>query len=209
MPYKIIIFLFVSFSFYGNCYADCSGEERESVFLNCNGSGYSNGILVGPKAQFIFLTNVDKCMVKIKYAQNEITAIYLTSGHGQGCSLIKDGPSIVWYENGQKHSEWNMSNNKMTGLKTIWHKNGVKQSEANYKDNVINGVETIWNDRGEKISEIEYINGLRKTDQSSFNNDVSENSSQDPIEIAKDICKKLGFKEKTEKYGICVLKNIN
>ena len=98
---------------------------------------------------------------------------------------------------------------KITGLQTTWHKNGVKQSEANYSNNAIDGIETIWNDKGEKISEVMYVNGLRKTDQSSGGNEPNETLSQDPIEIAKNTCKKLGLKEKTEKFGICVLKNIN
>lgn len=198
MPYKIL-FLFTSIFFFNMGYADCSPEDIariKSVW------GNNSNIKV------TFISKDDKCRYTVNsYGRFESSKIYFND-QGMGLKTVGDGPVIEWYDNGQKKSEGNVSMDKITGLKTTWHKNGVKQSEANYSNNVIDGKETIWNDKGEKISEVMYVNGLRKTDQSLSGNEPNETSSQDPIEIAKNTCKKLGLKEKTEKFGICVLKNI-
>jgi hypothetical protein len=200
MPYKIIFFVFVSFVICTNGHANCSSEEIAKIKSLWS---YNQNIKI------TFLSKDDKCRFSANhYGRFEETKIYF-SDQGMGLKTVGDGPTIQWYDNGQKKSEFNVVMDKITGLQTTWHKNGVKQSEANYNNNVIDGKETIWNDKGEKISEVIYVNGLRKTDQSSSGNEPNETSSQDPIEIAKNTCKKLGLKEKTEKFGICVLKNIN
>ena len=200
MPYKIILFLFISFTFCTNGYANCSSEEIAKIKSVWS---YNQNIKI------TFLSKDDKCRYTANhYGRFEETKIYYND-QGMGWKTVGDGPTTQWYDNGQKKSEFNVVMDKITGLQTTWHKNGVKQSEANYSNNAIDGIETIWNDKGEKISEVMYVNGLRKTDQSSGGNEPNETLSQDPIEIAKNTCKKLGLKEKTEKFGICVLKNIN
>jgi len=196
----MFFFLFASFMFPLVGYADCSQEEQakiKSVWAH------------NPNIKITFISKDDKCRFSANsYGRFESTYIYFND-QGMGLKSVGDGPKIMWYDNGQKKSEFNITMDKINGLGTTWHKNGVKQSEANYKDNVIDGIETTWNDRGEKISEVMYINGLRKTDQVVSGSSISNNLNQDPIEIAKDNCKKLGLKEKTEKFGICVLKNID
>ena len=197
MPYKITSFLFVSFVFCTNGYANCSSEEIAKIIKNPAVSNYHN-----PKITYI--SKDDKCRFTLNYYGGFMYSyVFINS------EAINDGPRIWWYDNGQKKSEINFSMDKITGLGTTWHRNGIKQSEENYKDNIINGRVTSWNDKGEKISELIYENGFPKTDQTSSVNEPNETSSQDPIEIAKNTCKKLGLKEKTEKFGICVLKNIN
>lgn len=200
MTYKIISFVFATFIFCSNSFANCSSEEMAKIKSVWS---YNQNVKI------TFLSKDDKCRYTANhFGRFEETKIYFND-QGMGLKTVGDGPTIQWYDNGQKKSEVNVSMDKIIGLKTTWHKNGVKQSEENYKDNVIDGLVTSWNDKGEKISEVIYENGFPKTDQSSSENKSQDTSNQDPIEIAKGVCKKLGLKEKTEKFGICVLKNIN
>ena len=44
---------------------------------------------------------------------------------------LHNGPSTMWYKNGQKEAEINFRNGKMHGPITTWYKNGQKRWEAN------------------------------------------------------------------------------
>jgi hypothetical protein len=200
MPYKIIFLLAFSI-FCVNAYADCSPEDISKIKKN---SVLSNH----PNSKITYISKDNKCRFSLNHYGRFQDSYVFVNFQGYD-TAITDGPRITWYDNGQKKSEFNVVMDKIHGLGTSWYKNGVKQSEANYKENVIDGVEITWNDKGEKISEVIYVNGLRKTDQTVSENGPNDTSNQDPIEIAKNTCKKLGLKEKTEKFGICVLKNIN
>ena len=200
MPYKIIFLLFLSFSFYGNCYADCSSQQIADIKEPLQ--RYKSNVKI------TFLSKDNKC----RYIASDDTY-----GWRYESAMLRDDSNVtygdgiqtVYYVNGVKKEESFKVMSKINGLLTRWYKNGVKQAEENYKDNVIDGLVTSWNDKGEKISEVMYVNGFPKTDQSSSENKSQDTSNQDPIEIAKSVCKTLGLKEKTEKFGICVLKNIN
>ncbi len=66
----------------------------------------------------------------------------------------------------------------------------------------------MWNEDGVKISEKLYRDGaVIKASEINVADKKSLENSQ--IEIAKQKCIKLGFKEKTEKFGVCVLEFIN
>ena len=201
MPYKIIFLLFLSFIFCGNCYADCSSQQITDIKESLQ--HYKSNVKI------TFFSKDNKC----RYIASDDTAYgwryESTMLRDDNNVTYADGIQTVYYVNGVKKEESFKVMSKINGLLTRWHKNGVKQAEENYKDNFIDGLVTTWNDKGEKISEMIYVNGLRKTDQTLTENGPNDTSNQDPIEIAKNTCKKLGLKEKTEKFGICVLKNIN
>lgn len=169
MSYKITSFLFVFFVFCTSGYANCSSEEIFKIK-----SVWSNN----PNVKITFLSKDDKCRFTANhFGRFEETKIYFND-QGMGLNTVGDGPTIQWYDNRQKKSEFNVVMDKITGLKTTWHKNGVKQSEANYSNNVIEGKETIWNDKGEKISEVMYVNGLLAENQ------INKKNESEPQEIS-------------------------
>lgn len=45
-----------------------------------------------------------------------------------------DGPSIEWYENGQKRGESTYRDGELDGPLTTWHANGQKWTEKTFKD---------------------------------------------------------------------------
>jgi len=73
----------------------------------------------------------------------------------------KDGPSISYYENGQKKYESHYKNGKRDGLLTRWHKNGQKSEEHHYKNGELEGLWTMWYENGQKMEEIHYKNDKR------------------------------------------------
>ncbi len=200
MPYKIIFLLAFSI-FCVNVHANCSPEDISKIKKNAVLSNH-------PNSKITYISKDDKCRFSLNHYGRFQESYVFVNFQGYD-TAITDGPRISWYDNGQKKSEFNMTMDKINGLGVTWYKNGVKQSEENYKDNLIDGLVTTWNDKGEKISEVMYVNGFPNTSHASSGNEPNETSSQDPIEIAKNTCKKIGLKEKTEKFGICVLKNIN
>jgi len=153
----------------------------------------------------------DGCRFSSRTDNQEITYIY--KGEARWNSM-PDGVEKKWYEKNEKNdidrlmSEHFNVNGKIQGLVTTYYRNGQKKSESIYINNLPNGIETIWSEKGEKISENVYRNGML-VKAGVVNNSAKSNSDNSQIEIAKQKCLKLGFKEKTEKFGICVLEFIN
>ena len=71
----------------------------------------------------------------------------------------EEGPQTEWYENGQKTSVYNYVNGEQNGLQTYWHENGQKQSEETYKSGQQKGNAIEWYDNGQKKQEGKYKNG--------------------------------------------------
>ena len=62
----------------------------------------------------------------------------------------KDGPSVEYYENGNKKSESHYTDGKLEGLWTRWYDNGKKWTEAHYKNGKLEGLWTEWYVDGKK-----------------------------------------------------------
>ena len=180
--------------------AECSPSERQTI-----SKMFPKPISVGS----LFDKN-NECTVFIEDswegAKRQIT--YLYNGESSFFKMIPHGIEIQWHDLKNKKSERYNDYGKIHGMFTTWHSNGQKKSESIYINNLPHGIETIWSEKGEKISENVYRNGMI-VKAGVVNNSAKSNSDNSQIEIAKQKCLKLGFKEKTEKFGICVLEFIN
>ena len=181
------------------------------VMVNAVCSDYEEQTLKKMYATLKIDNSGDGCRFSSRTDNQEITYIY--KGEPRWNSM-PDGPEKKWYEkNGKNDRDRLMSehfnvNGKIQGLVTTYHRNDQKKSESTYINNLPNGIETLWNEEGIKISENVYRNGIL-VKSGEFNNPAKSNPDNSQIEIAKQKCLKLGFKEKTEKFGICVLEFIN
>ena len=96
----------------------------------------------------------------------------------------RNGPRILWQENGIKiregiykdneltvlmtfnpssgqiSSKQNYINDELNGVAIYWYENGQIKSERNYINNDLNGVSTTWNENGQKITEGSYKNSI-------------------------------------------------
>ena len=61
-----------------------------------------------------------------------------------------DGPSIEWYQNGQKRGEGSYKKGKPDGPFIEWHKNGQKAAQGTFKDGEEVSVK-YWNSKGEEV----------------------------------------------------------
>ncbi|MDC0157064.1 hypothetical protein OAK38_04810 [Verrucomicrobia bacterium] len=69
-----------------------------------------------------------------------------------------DGPTTIWYENGQKMSEVNFKDGELDGLATGWYESGQKEQEVNWKDEKVMSAE-VWKPDGEKCLETNVKDG--------------------------------------------------
>ena len=125
--------------------------------------------------------------------------------------ISRDGKSIEYFDLNfiEKKLETNYKMNKKDGVETTWFKNGNVKSESHYANNLPDGAETVWIENGKKVSERYFKNGLPDNNPKSKVSNHESNKELTQIELAKQKCLKLGLKEKTEKFGICVLEFIN
>ena len=61
-----------------------------------------------------------------------------------------DGPTIGWYQNGQKRGEGSYKKGKPDGPFIEWHKNGQKAAQGTFKDGEEVSVK-YWNSKGEEV----------------------------------------------------------
>ena len=82
------------------------------------------------------------------------------TGYGSEGDRVQDGPSLQWYENGQRKKRGTFKNDLPVGQFTAWHPNGLKQIQGNYDDGLKNGRWTWWHENGMKSFE-----GIYKDDK--------------------------------------------
>ena len=225
MPYKIIFFLFVSFVSCTSCYANCSFDDERELKEILN--------LVSIPIKFLNINNECRFTVfqTINNSSLATDLIAIRDGDqrwvkGDGSSFMwftratktsnyrfisRDGKSIEYYDLNfaEKKIETNYKMNKKDGLETTWFKNGNIKSESHYMNNLPDGAETVWSESGKKVSERYFKNGLPDNNPKPKASNHESNQELTQIEAAKQKCLKLGFKEKTEKFGVCVLELIN
>ena len=73
----------------------------------------------------------------------------------------KDDSSIRWYKNGQKSSSINFINGRMDGLFVRWHKNGQQSVEESFANGKKEGPSIRWNKNGKKTLE-GYVRNYKK-----------------------------------------------
>ncbi len=224
MPYKIILFLFISFISFTSCYANCSFQDEIELkeYLN----------LVSIPLKFLNIDN--ECRFTVFQANNNsylaTDFIAVREGgnwvKGDGSSFMwfvrptktsnyrfisRDGKNIEYYDSKfiEKKRETDYKMNKKDGVETSYYKNGNVQSISHYINDRSDGAEMFWSEDGKKLSERYFKNGLPDDNPKPKANNQENNKDLSQIETAKQKCIKTGLKEKTEKFGICVLENIS
>ena len=200
----LVIFLLFLFSL--PLLADCNPVDKEKLSKLLNGSG---SISIGNEHD-----TYGACTFVISSAlgSGKLHTSYIYQGEDRFTKMLRHGVETHYssYEVNSKikKAERHYAFGNLEGLETIFFSNGQVESETMYKNNLLNGIKTTWNEKGEKVSEKLYRDGIIiKT--GGVNNPAKSNTDNSQIEIAKQKCLKLGFKEKTEKFGICVLEFIN
>ncbi|MGH8013434.1 MAG: toxin-antitoxin system YwqK family antitoxin [Candidatus Binataceae bacterium] len=75
---------------------------------------------------------------------------------------VKDGPFVVFNDNGGKMIEGNYVDGKQNGLWTMHYLNGQREAIDHYRDGAQNGLHISWYANGAKAIEGEYRNGQRE-----------------------------------------------
>jgi len=202
----LVIFLLFLFSL--PLLADCNEGEKKALSKLLKTNGVET-ISIGD-----ILDNNGVCTFVISSAlgTGKLHTRYIYSGEDRFTKMLRHGLE-TYYSSYQVNSkikgyERNYAYGKIEGLETTFYHNGNIESEVRYKNDLLNGIKTTWNEDGIKISEKLYRDGvLSKVNESAVTGNASAGNNQ--IENAKQKCLKLGFKEKTEKFGICVLEFIN
>ncbi len=202
----IFVFFMVFFSLHSK--ADCSMEQNKSLskLLKLNGVEV---ISIGG-----LFDNSGACTFVVSSAQGygKLHSSYIYNGEDRYTKMLKHGLETYYStydtKNQIKNYERHYVYGKIDGLETTFHANGKIASEKMFRNDLPNGINTMWNEDGVKISEKLYRDGaVIKASEINVADKKSLENSQ--IEIAKQKCIKLGFKEKTEKFGVCVLEFIN
>ena len=76
----------------------------------------------------------------------------------------KDGLWTLWYENGQKKSEFYMNGEIFNGSFISWYESGNKKMEGNFKDRKRDGVFIYYDKTGEETSRESYFQGILKSE---------------------------------------------
>jgi hypothetical protein len=202
----LVIFLLVIFSL--PLFADCSDGEKKiiSKLLKANGlEALSIGDIWDNDGVCTFETST-------ALATGKRFNRYIYRGEDRFTKMLRHGVETYYslYEVNSKIKKYERHYvyGKIEGLETTFYPNGKIESEVRYKNDLPHGIKTTWNEDGIKISEKLYRDGvLSKVNEPVVAGKASAENNQ--IEIAKQKCLKLGFKEKTEKFGICVLEFIN
>ncbi len=205
----LVILLFVLSE---NLYANCSNEEeielKETLYKATKPLKFLN---IDNECRFtVYLISdtysAETDWILIRDRNNNIpTTVKKKLGKNRWAAI--DGKSIVYFDTSftQKMSEKSYKMGVKDGSETIWFSNGNIKSESHFVNSIPDGVETIWSEDGKKASERFYKNGLldNKLKSKALNKESGQELSQ--FDNAKQKCKDLGFKEKTEKFGSCVL----
>lgn len=202
----LVIFLLLVFPFFAK--ADCNDEQRKFLQKLLKTNGVETISIGGIFAK----DNECTFVVSSPSGSGKIHTSYIYNGEDRFTKMLRHGVEIYYstyqINNQIKRYERNYVFGSIEGLETNYYSNGKVSSEATYKNDLLNGIKTSWNENGIKISENLYRDGiLVKANDRTVTGRVSDGNNQ--IEIAKQKCLKLGFKEKTEKFGICVLEFIN
>lgn len=201
----LLIYILLFFSLLAK--ADCSMEQNITLskLLKNNGVDVlSIGNIFAGSGECTFV-------ISTKLGDGKLHTSYIYNGEDRYTKMLRHGLETYYstyqVNNQIKSYERHYVYGKVEGLETNFYPNGKIASEIMYKNDLINGVKTTWNEEGIKISEKLYRNGvLVKANENLATNKASDENNQ--IEVAKNKCIKLGFKEKTEKFGICVLEII-
>jgi hypothetical protein len=200
------IFTFLLYLFSMHLFADCNPVDKEKLSKLLNGSGLiSIGNEHDANAACTFV-------ISSPSGSGKLHTSYIYQGEDRFSKMLRHGLE-TYYSSYQvnsriKNYERHYVYGKIDGLETTFYPNGKIASEAMYKNDLQNGIKTVWNEDGVKISEKFYRDGVVIKSSEAKINDKTQALNPE-IEIAKQKCIKLGFKEKTEKFGVCVLEFIN
>lgn len=90
-------------------------------------------------------------------------------GQLEALALFKNGklngPSVIWYKNGQKLEAVSYLDGKLNGSLTRWHKNGQKLNEGTYKSGKPDGLFVASHENGQKRSEETFKDGEKISGQ--------------------------------------------
>lgn len=146
----------------------------------------------------------DICTFSLAYSSNGVkkTTSYLFKGEASIDELTFHGTETENYsevttkefepEGGSLEREYVFG--KIQGLVTKRYKNGKLHSEEVFLNNTPIGIQKVFSqtENASKVEKIKDISEVKKLDAPQ-------------IEVAKQKCANLGFTEKTEKFGLCVL----
>jgi hypothetical protein len=201
-------------------YASCSQSEETELrgLLNLVTIKFLNSekdcrftVFVSSNANSL---SVDYIAIRedVQYKTGNVSTWFLSpTKSGNYRFISRDGKSIEFFDTNftEKKVETEYKMNMKHGVEIAWFKNGNIKSESHYINNLADGAETFWSESGKKVSERYFKNGLPDNNSKSKLSNRESNQESSQIELAKQKCLKLGFKEKTEKFGVCVLENLN
>jgi hypothetical protein len=86
----------------------------------------------------------------------------LFCARGEGADRIKEGPIVVYRDDGKPMMQGHYHDGKQDGEWTLWYDNGQKKSIDHYAAGILDGGHVGWYDNG-KISAVgDYKNGKRE-----------------------------------------------
>lgn len=90
--------------------------------------------------------------------------IQMTGTYKSKKLTVRNGHFIYYFENGNKTSEGDYTNDKLNGPWTYWHENGLKKSQGTYTDNQKTGIWNYWNENNRLLA----IETYKKAGNGSF-----------------------------------------
>ena len=126
----------------------------------------------------------------------KISTSYLYKGEAKLVELIEHGSEWIYYKNGELYKKQDYVFGQLSGIVETYDIDGNLTEEIFY-DNMSTGITKTSTKTKQNLTNIE------KTKQKD-NVEVKKRGASE-IEVAKQKCANLGFTEKTEKFGICVL----
>ncbi len=70
--------------------------------------------------------------------------------------LLRDGKWIFWFKNGKVWSECEFKDGLKNGKSVVHYENGQKRYEGNYQNDTTIGKWIFWNEKGEVVKEMKY-----------------------------------------------------
>lgn len=201
-------------------YASCSQAEEQELrgLLNLVTIKFLNSekdcrftVFVSSNANSL---SVDYIAIRedVQYKKGNVSTWFLSpTKSGNYRFISRDGKSIEYFDTNfiQKKLETDYKMNMKHGVETAWFKSGNIKSESHYINNLADGAEIFWSESGKKVSARYFKNGLPDNNPKPTVSSHESNQEPSQLELAKQKCLKLGFKDKTEKFGVCVLGNLN
>lgn len=100
------------------------------------------------------------------YSQTDSIVTYFPNNSIESVTYLKnsirDGKSILFYENGNIKEERNYQNDKISGVVKKYHPNGQIQEIFNIEDGKREGVTSLFDSNGVHLEDVLFEKGLRK-----------------------------------------------